>query len=246
MTRRRGAIVLYARVPRPGAVKTRFIPLLGAGGAADLHRALLADSLRLIRRAATAAGATPYLSFSGAWRVPRRGPDGAIARAAAGIARLPQTGGDLGRRMRATLLLLLERGHDRVVIIGSDAPTLPPAWIARAFRHLADGSDVVLGPARDGGYYLLGARRVVPGMFRGIPWGTGRVLEITRGILDARGVAHRLLPPWHDIDRPADLHRARQRLPGARPRRALPRRAGASPFAARHTAAFLRRLDQPT
>jgi hypothetical protein len=226
-------------------VKTRFIPALGAGGAAALHRALLADSLRLLKSAAPAAGATAYLSFSEPWRAPRRGPGAAIARAAAGIARLPQTNGDLGRRMRATLRRLLRRGHDRVVIIGSDAPTLPPAWIARAFHLLEAGSEVVLGPARDGGYYLLGARRLVPGMFSGIPWGTGGVLESTRRALRSRGVTHHLLPAWYDIDRPADLRRARGQLLGSKSRGAGRHAAGARPFAARRTAALLRRLSRP-
>jgi len=236
------AIVLYARAPSRGAVKTRLIPLLGAAGAEALHRALLTDSLRLLRSAARASGAIPYLSFSEPWRVSRRGPDAGLARAAAGIARLPQTSGALGRRMRTTLRELLRRGHDRVIILGSDAPTLPPERITRALQYLNAGSEVVLGPARDGGYYLIGARRIIPGMFTGIPWGTSRVLERTRRVLRSRGVAHRLLPPWYDIDRPADLRRARRHLATTRARGARRPPSDPRPFAARRTASFLRGL----
>ena len=214
------ALVLYARVPRRGQVKTRMTPWLSADEAFRLHLALLEDSLALLRAGAAAAGATPCLAFSEPW-APAGGGEGfaALAAAATGLARLPQRGGDFGERLRDTFTTLAAAGRRHVVVIGCDSPTLPPAILRSAFAALRQEAEVVLGPAADGGYYLVGAARPVPEIFTGIPWGTDRVLEATLRALDRAAVRAFLLPPWYDVDLPADLDRLRADLgppsPGA-------------------------------
>lgn len=201
------ALVLYARIPRVGQVKTRMAPRLSADEAMRLHVALLLDSLALLRAAAAEAGALPFLSFSEAWD-----PQGApghdeLAAASRGVTLRPQGPGDLGRRLRETFRGLLAEGHSEVVVIGSDSPELPPRVVRSAFDELRRGVQVVLGPAADGGYYLVGSGNPVPGIFSGIPWGTGRVLEATLAALDRASARFSLLPRFHDVDEPADLDR---------------------------------------
>ena len=152
---------------------------LGARGALGLHLALLEDSLRLLRTAARDAGAAPFLAFSEDWEPGQESELAPLAGAAAGLPRLPQSGGDLGERLSGTFLRLTALGYRRAVVIGSDSPTLPVAILRAAFGTLRLDADVVLGPAEDGGYYLVGASRPVAELFRGIPWGTPGVLEAT-------------------------------------------------------------------
>jgi len=193
------------------------VPWLREEEALRLHIALVEDSLRLVRRAAAESGAAPFVSFSEAWSPGRRKDLAGIARAAAGMARIAQRGSDLGRRLLGTFRSLRARGFRRIVVIGSDSPTLPPAILRAAFAALEQESEVVLGPAEDGGYYLVGARRLLPGMFEGIPWGTDGVLRATLQALDHCGARAVVLPHWYDVDRPEDLERIRRDLAGLPP-----------------------------
>src|SRR5262245_18954895 len=138
--------------------------------------------------------------------------------------------------MQAALLDLLPRRYRRVVILGADSPTLPVKLVVKAVTALAD-RDVVLGPADDGGYYLLGARTVIPEMFRGIAWGGPRVYADTVRILKLLGAAPVELPPWHDVDTPEDLARLRAELAAWPP----PGAEGEAP--PRETARALARID---
>ena len=126
---------------------------------------------------------------------------------------MEQQGEDLGQRMANCFAFLLARGHDRVVIIGSDTPSLPPEHIQEAFE-LIQGRDVVLGPARDGGYYLIGARCVIPEILKGISWGTNQVLRETLVILKILGLPRVLLPECLDVDTVEDLEALRVELSG--------------------------------
>ena len=224
---RGGALVLYARAPHAGRVKTRMLPWLDPGEALRLHLVLLEDSLHLLKNCAVAAGAAPFVSMSEPWEPEEADGCAEIAAAARGVARLPQSGGDLGERLRATFRTLLARGFGRIVVIGSDSPTLPPAHLTTALEALGRGADAVLGPADDGGYCLVGAARELPGMFEAIPWGTERVLESTRAALDRCGARVVLLPTWYDVDLPRDLERLRRGLSAGRPDEAAPRRTSA-------------------
>ncbi|MGH7823070.1 MAG: TIGR04282 family arsenosugar biosynthesis glycosyltransferase, partial [Candidatus Binatia bacterium] len=115
-----------------------------------------------------------------------------------------QSGGDLGRRMARAMGEAFRRGAASVVLVGSDLPHLAPARVAEAFGRLEAGADLVLGPARDGGYYLIGARRVPP-VFSGIPWGGPLALGRTLAVARRRRLAVDLLPESYDLDRVDDL-----------------------------------------
>jgi uncharacterized protein len=205
------ALVLYARAPQAGAVKTRLTPWLDREEAVALHLALLEDSLGLLRCAAATTGALPCLAMSAAWEPDEKSGSVSLMRAAEGLVRIPQTGGDLGERLLNTFRELLGRGHTRIVVFGSDSPTLPPSYLEEALARLVE-IDIVLGPAEDGGYYLIGARKVFPGMLAGVSWGTPRTLEETLLAIERAGARTALLPRWYDVDVPADLRRVRDDL----------------------------------
>jgi rSAM/selenodomain-associated transferase 2/rSAM/selenodomain-associated transferase 1 len=120
---------------------------------------------------------------------------------------LPQSGGDLGERMSAAFRQLFAAGYARVILIGSDLPSLPSSRIADADRALRTGADLVLGPAEDGGYYLIGLSRPTDAFLSGISWGGPDVLRQT--VARARAVGWRVetIEPWYDVDSPADLAR---------------------------------------
>jgi uncharacterized protein len=215
------ALVLFARVPRAGRVKTRLTPPLTPLEACRLHAAFLEDVARTVRAAARRSGAVAWVAFSSPWEPPRRTP---LASALRGFRRLPQRGGDLGTRMRRTIRHLLRLGCRGVVLVGGDSPTIPSSRLVEACRALRSGADLVLGPARDGGYYLVGLGRDRPPLFRGVAWGTASVLRMTLSRARRERLAIRLLRPWYDVDRSADLVRLRRELHG-RGRRRAPRTA---------------------
>jgi rSAM/selenodomain-associated transferase 1 len=121
---------------------------------------------------------------------------------------LAQRGETIGDRMHAGVRELLELGFDAVTMIGSDLPTLPSVHVGRALDILARRPDVlVLGPAEDGGYYLIGMTRAYPQLFEGIPWGTSQVFERTCRAAAALGIAVETIPQWYDVDSPSELRR---------------------------------------
>jgi len=182
---------LFARTPRLGRVKTRLTPRFTPEEALAMHQALLQDSLDLLQRAAEAAGATAVLYLD---EIVTGGPE-----APAGCELRPQAGADLGERLQRAFAETLSSGADRMVVIGSDSPHLPVASILRAFAEL-DRHDLVIGPARDGGYTLLGARRVHPILFRDIPWGTAQVYRETVRRARREGLGIASLPALDDVD----------------------------------------------
>jgi rSAM/selenodomain-associated transferase 1 len=189
-----------AKYPEPGRVKTRLGALIGAEPACRLYRAFLHDL------AARLAG----LSYPVTWAyAPPESPFPSLLPSAHCR---PQQGGDLGERMAAAIAEEFRDGAGAVVVIGVDAPHLPSAFLAEAAEALASGADVVLGPAADGGYYLVGVVAPVPGLFRSIPWSTAGVFAAT--VVAAERLRLRLhrLPPTFDVDEPADLDRLREVL----------------------------------
>jgi rSAM/selenodomain-associated transferase 1 len=191
-------LLVFARAPVPGLVKTRLIPALGAEGAAALHGRLLERTL------ATACAVAP--GQVELWCTPDTGAPAFTAAAERwGVTLQRQPPGDLGARMHAALAAALDRGA-RALLVGCDCPALTAADLEQAFAAL-DTVDVVLGPAADGGYVLVGARRLSPLLFMGIDWGGPRVLRQTRARLVALGWRwHELRTLW-DVDRPEDLAR---------------------------------------
>lgn len=193
------------RVPGAEPVKSRLHALLGPGAATLLYRCLVLDALEM---AARVPEVTPVAAFS-----PPTAERAMAALAPAGMRCVPQRGDDLGARMDNLVDDLLGAGHAAALVMGSDLPALPAAYLAEAARALTTGNaDVVLGPAEDGGYYLIGLGRPAPELFRGIAWSTAEVLDATRARAEALGLRVRLLPSWADLDLPADLVRLRRRL----------------------------------
>jgi uncharacterized protein len=194
-------VVVFARAPEPGKVKTRLIPVLGEEGAAALHRRLVAHSLAV----ATAAGIGPVEL----WCAPDTGdPFFDDCERRFGVSLHSQGEGDLGARMQRAFEAVLARAR-RAILVGSDIPALSARYLRDAERVLARGDDVVIGPAEDGGYVLIGLSRRDPELFRGIPWGGPEVLaETRRRVAALRWRSSELSALW-DMDRPEDL----QRLP---------------------------------
>jgi rSAM/selenodomain-associated transferase 1 len=200
MTHVENALVIFARAPRVGQVKTRLIPVFSAVEARDLHVALLEDVLERSVRA-LAGKATVFL----AWSEP---PSSVVE-----VGAIPpevkvetQSGRDLGERMGLAIQSKLRDGLKRVVILGSDSPTLPASHLTGAFDALRE-VEVVLGPAADGGYYLVGMSRLHLELFRDMQWGTSGVLAATHQRLKKGGTRSRDLGMWHDVDTPEDVGR---------------------------------------
>ena len=199
MTRPRRALVVVAKEPVPGAVKTRLAPNLGADGAARAAAAMLADTLAVMAQ----VDAEPWVCFAP--------PDARrrIARLAPGFGLLAQVQGDLGDRLAGCFAALLGGGAERVVIVGADTPHVPRATYQAAFA-LLDHVDVVLGPAVDGGYYLVGAKAALPELFVGVPMGTDAVLQMTIQRAIPRRLRIGTVPMLRDLDRLEDLRAAVQ------------------------------------
>jgi rSAM/selenodomain-associated transferase 1 len=198
-------ILIFAKTPRPGRVKTRLIPALGPVGAAAVHRLLLEQVLRL----AVESDLCP-VQF---WYTPS-GADSQFRRwrGRPGLTFHRQPPGDLGRRMRLAAQRALAEA-DRVLIIGTDCPVWTRGDLADALGALGD-HDAVLTPAEDGGFLLLGLRRVAPELFEEMPWGTDRVMAETRARLRRLGWRWREQRTLWDVDRPVDLRRLAALDPG--------------------------------
>jgi rSAM/selenodomain-associated transferase 1 len=192
--RRRDALAVIAKEPVAGLAKTRLLPALGEAGTARVAAAMLADTLAAVR----SVGADPWLCFTPAEARDR------LRRLAPGFGLLAQGSGDLGDRLAACLADLLGAGAERVAIVGADTPHLSAAGYRRAFA-LLEQADVVLGPALDGGYYLVAAKAARPELFVGIPMGTDAVLSETLARATHAGLDVAFLPPLRDLDRLEDL-----------------------------------------
>jgi rSAM/selenodomain-associated transferase 2/rSAM/selenodomain-associated transferase 1 len=192
-------IILMLKYPQPGLVKTRLVPALGEQRACELYRALVRHTLREVERFTAHERVSIQVRIAGA-------PDCEIARQWLGAEMLfaPQGDGDLGQRMERAVQEAFEKGGPAAIVIGADCPELAAGHLAAALRVL-ERKDVVLGPAADGGYYLIGMRRLLPEPFRGIEWGSERVLDQTLAALRQARVECELLDTLHDIDRAEDL-----------------------------------------
>lgn len=188
-------LALFTKPAHPGRVKTRLLPELSARQAADLHQAFLDDLLPRLGRGA--------FDLTIAWAVE---PGEALP--ASSLPAFEQQGADLGRRLFAGLSRLARR-YRYVAAVGSDHPGLAVGDVERAFDQLEGGAPIVLGPASDGGYYLLGLERgaLDASLFEGVSWSTERVLEETLERCRRRGIEPVLLEAGHDVDSPADLER---------------------------------------
>jgi uncharacterized protein len=199
----RAIICVFAKAPAPGGAKTRLIPLLGAAGAADLARAFLQDTWAAMtavprtRAVITTPGdlwAAAFAALEPAAEVWDQGP------------------ADLGDRMER----MMRRGHelaDAALCVGTDSPGLPPDRLEQALAALKH-HDAVLGPAEDGGYFLIGLRhgRCPEGLLADLPWSQEDTMARTRERLEQRGLTVALTEPWFDVDLPGDVERLREML----------------------------------
>lgn len=192
-----GKILLFAKAPRPGTVKTRLARTYGARGAARLYVRMLRETLDIV------AGLAPLEL----WCAPDTSHPTLRGLARHAGARLrSQHGMGLGERMFHGFEHALERGPWSV-IIGGDCVSLSRTDIDVACAFLRRGRDAVMVPAEDGGYVLLGLRRVEPELFHGIDWGGEHVAHATRRRLDRLGFDRAELPVRWDVDRPRDVRR---------------------------------------
>lgn len=189
------AVLIMARAPRPGQVKTRLKPLLGAQGCARLQAALIARTVLLAQQVA------PSGTFLAIDQV-ACGTRGS----GSNVTVLVQRGDNLGARMHASVEDVLVAHHGPVAVIGTDAPTLTPAHLRQAAAAIADGQDAVFGPALDGGYYRLCLGRPTPELFAIDPtlWGGPQVLSASLRAAETAGLRIGLLAPLRDLDTPTD------------------------------------------
>lgn len=196
------ALVIFAKAPIAGQVKTRLCPPLTPDEAATLHGSFVLDTLERTKAAVSkfklpldrylaCAPSSTHVFFK-------------IMEERQGVRVIDQMGDDLGSRMNQAFETLFARGYKHGLIIGTDAPSLPLERYQQALTAL-ESHDLVLGPALDGGYYLIGLNRPIPDLFTGIPWSTEQVLALTQEKAGALGLKTALLTPWRDVDTIADL-----------------------------------------
>ncbi|MDJ0739443.1 MAG: TIGR04282 family arsenosugar biosynthesis glycosyltransferase [Gammaproteobacteria bacterium] len=195
-TAARRALLVFARNPVAGQVKTRLARTLGDGAAAAVYRRMLERTLNTATRVDA--------DDTAVWLADGR-PDTTMRRLLDdhGLAWHRQHDGDLGARMRGALRQAL-RGADRALLIGSDCPEISPDYLHAAFAAL-ERADVVLGPAADGGYVMIGVNDDYPPLFERVPWGGDSVLRETRARLAAQRLRWQELATLRDVDEQADL-----------------------------------------
>ena len=194
------ALTVMAKRPQAGEVKTRLCPPLTPEEAAKLAGCFLLDKLDQVGRL---PGVARFVAFS-----PPDAEDFFRTRTGEAFSLLPQRGADLGERLADVSDRLLGAGFSATMIIGTDSPTLPDTVLHEAHEVLgSDRADLVLGPAKDGGYYLIGLRRPSRSLFHEIAWSTDTVLSQTVARAGKVGLRTHLLPAWYDVDVEPDLRR---------------------------------------
>ncbi len=192
------SLIIFSRYPEAGKTKTRMIPVLGPEGAARLQREMTEHTLRQAQQLQSKRARSIEIHFTGGSQqlmVEWLGGD---------LLYLPQSNGDLGHRMMSAFKSSFDRGINKVLIIGIDCPDLNAVLMAEAFDRL-EKRDLVLGPAEDGGYYLIGLNSLVPELFLNINWGSSEVLARTKNIANKLGLNIGYLQTLNDVDRPEDL-----------------------------------------
>ncbi len=197
------ALIIVAKEPVPGQTKTRLCPPFSLESAAAFYRCLLLDSVALMARLEAVDHTIAYAPPNAREYFAQLAPNG--------FSLVAQVGANLGERLANALGHRFELGYESVVIMNSDGPTLPLAHLEQAFSGL-ENADVTLGPGHDGGYYLIGMKRLYPELFEGIDWSTERVIAQTLGTCRRLGLTVHQLPQWYDVDLAEDLERLRHDL----------------------------------
>lgn len=202
MINTKGVLQIFSREPVPGKTKTRLIPLLGKQGAADLH-------IKLLKQITDVANESQFSNIE-LWGT--SDPDQSILQDYVQQYHLrlfKQSGKDVGERMYNSSVEALSH-NEFVVIIGSDCPLLSHQILNKAYRMFTQGTDAVLGPTEDGGYYLIGLRRNDTSIFKDIHWGKSDVADMTRAKMGSLGWHWQELEYLWDVDRPADYERLKE------------------------------------
>lgn len=198
---KRRALIVFAKEPQAGKVKTRLCPPLTHEEASDLYRAFLKDSFEQYSRLSAAIDMDVWAFVAQGRQFFDEFLTGLNIKNIA-----VQTGNDLGEKMYRAFQEIFDQGYHHAVVIGTDHPTLPDAMIHEAFEQL-ERYDGVIGPASDGGYYLLGIKQLQKAYFTEIAWSTGRVYETTQARFDRLRETCFRLPEWYDVDDIASLER---------------------------------------
>jgi rSAM/selenodomain-associated transferase 1 len=189
-------LLVVAKKPAPGQTKTRLCPPLTHAQAADLYDCFLRDTLTIMRHVPDVRRVIGYLPEGAQDYFRQLAPDMELS---------PQRGASLGERLDHLLTEALLGGSRRAVVMDSDSPTLPAGYLRQAFDDLTK-ADVVLGPTRDGGYYLIGVKQPQPFLLREVQMSTPRVLADTLALAEEGGLTVSLLPTWYDVDTIEELH----------------------------------------
>ncbi|MFZ1767625.1 MAG: TIGR04282 family arsenosugar biosynthesis glycosyltransferase [Caldilinea sp.] len=192
----RRALFVVAKEPAAGQTKTRLCPPLRAEEAAALYASFLADTLDIMRRVSGVRCSIAYLP---------PGAEAYFSDLAPEMTLVLQQGESLGERLDHLITQALANGAMQAVVMDSDSPTLPAAYVAQAFDLLDGNIDAVFGPCRDGGYYLVGMKRPLPALLREVQMSTPTVLADTLAIAAREGVRVALLPEWYDVDTGEEL-----------------------------------------
>jgi rSAM/selenodomain-associated transferase 2/rSAM/selenodomain-associated transferase 1 len=201
-------LVVFARAPQVGHNKTRLIPALGPAAATEVYRFLANRTLESVRQLVAGDRCNALVHFTGGSRAEMQAAFGED------LDYCEQQGATLGERLKYAIGLAFSGGARRVVVIGTDCPDLSPRDIAQAFDELHE-HDVVVGPALDGGYYLIGMHAFHPGLFDDIDWSTSQVFEQTVQRANALGLKLHTLRRLSDVDYPEDLLALRNPAPAA-------------------------------
>jgi uncharacterized protein len=191
-------LIIFTRYPEPGKTKTRLIPALGDIGAANLQKQMTEHTISQIKELQNMIEVTVEVRFTGGDLEKMRNWLGSD------LLYQLQGEGDLGARMERSLVNAFSQKAEQVIIIGTDCPDLNSQILATAFEQLRV-FNLVLGPALDGGYYLIGLQQTIAELFVNIPWGTAEVLAKTVEIAEKLNLSISYLQPLADIDRPEDL-----------------------------------------
>jgi uncharacterized protein len=194
----KSTLIVFTRYPEPNQTKTRLIPLLGAEGAANLQRQMTEHTLLQVKELQKFTDISVELRFAGG------NFESMQAWLGENIIYHPQGEGDLGVKMNRAISECFNNGAKKVVVIGTDCPGIDAQLLATAFQHL-DHSNLVLGPALDGGYYLIGLRWLAPELFQNIQWGTSKVWQQTMDIAQNLKLSCVNLKQLSDVDRPEDV-----------------------------------------
>jgi uncharacterized protein len=203
------ALVIFAKAPVPGQVKTRLCPPLTPDEAATLQGTLVLDVVEKSR--SVERQMARYLACSPS----QEHPFFKVMEGRHGLRLLDQQGDDLGARMAGVFAELFQAGYQPVVMVGTDVPAMPSGVLLEARDALAR-HDVVLGPAEDGGYFLIGLKKPAPELFKDIPWSTGEVRALTLKKAAALGLTVAELAANRDLDRVEDLTALAQMVPAAK------------------------------